>query len=276
MPFVNIEQYYSIFEEGNIQVVKYLIHKHNIIPNEYHYRMAYRSGNIELINYIKNTCVVSSQKKGLLMNSGFWGVCEGGHLDLLKDMLIEYNDPEELSKPNIDTLGMILCAAQNSQIHIIKYLIKQNIVTKGQIHTALIGACESGNIETVNFFIEQGANNWNYGLNGACELNQFNIAQYMIQKGAVPKSHNLYYAKYHKNIRLVDLLYKHNYKLVKDFSYDIPYYDLYNDNSQNYNIYLKKVEKIVIHLQKQYRKRKLKPHTEKYICNDISNIVFSY
>jgi len=46
------------------------------------------------------------------------------------------------------------------------------------------GACHGGHIETVNYFIDKGIDDWNGGLTCACWNKQLEIIELMISKGA--------------------------------------------------------------------------------------------
>ena len=46
----------------------------------------------------------------------------------------------------------------------------------------LMKACQSGNIDLVNYMIEKGAYNWNNGLYGACQGGNIDLVNYMIEK----------------------------------------------------------------------------------------------
>jgi ankyrin repeat protein len=71
---------------------------------------------------------------------------------------------------------------------------------------ALRGACRGGYIELVQFMIERGANDWNYGLWNACYGDHIEIVWLMIEKGAYDWNYGLLGACQSGHIELVQLM----------------------------------------------------------------------
>jgi len=66
------------------------------------------------------------------------------------------------------------------------------------------GAAEGGYRDLVDFFIEKGADNWNWGMNGAARGGHRDLVQFFIEKGADSWDNGMFYAARGGHKDLVD------------------------------------------------------------------------
>lgn len=126
---------------------------------------AFRGGNIELIDLIYKMCKKTNNRCDLhdMWLCGIECACKKGNLQTVK-WYVNGSSNKKLFPP---------------------YNFFEN---------CLQHACQSGNIHLVNFIINKGVKNWNFGLNGACIGGHIEIVKYMISKGANQLDHALVYA----------------------------------------------------------------------------------
>ena len=78
-----------------------------------------------------------------------------------------------------------------------------NLVKAHIASTTVYTTLAKKRVEVVHFLIQNGANNWNYGLEGACKSGCIELIQLMIQHGANDWETGLYYACADDNIDIV-------------------------------------------------------------------------
>jgi hypothetical protein len=74
----------------------------------------------------------------------------------------------------------LLGAAVGGHIELVRLMLSKGYSSR----EALIGACYGGHMDIVVLAIENGANDWNYGLSEACKGGHMEIALFMIDNGA--------------------------------------------------------------------------------------------
>ncbi len=73
----------------------------------------------------------------------------------------------------------------------------------------------------INYFIEKGANDWNYGLRGACLGGNLDIVNTLIEKGAKPPKEYRIPFKVPKDNRVIEIIYVSLYDYLPDEMIDI-------------------------------------------------------
>ena len=92
-------------------------------------------------------------------------------------------------------------AAENNDEELINFFISEGADNWDR---ALNGAAKYGNKDLVDFFIEKGANDWNFALNGAAEGGHENLVGFFIEKGANDWNYGLFGAAIGGHRDLVD------------------------------------------------------------------------
>ena len=168
------------------------------------------SGNREIIDIIiqrgenekLNTILPN---KGRAWDSGLRGACCKGSVEIVKLMIdmgatrfesglyiaSEYNNMQIIElildkiKEHNNTLSyfnaILMGACQGGHPDLIEYAISKGA---DKMNHGLSEACHNGNINIIELLIKNGANNWNYGLDSACMSGNREAIDLMIEKGA--------------------------------------------------------------------------------------------
>lgn len=167
---------------------------------------------------LNRVCVIRAfmKRKSDCVSSRYLGACIGGNLNIIKTGI----------KGRIFEIEYMGKAAEHGHTHIIKYILNQPITLsnyygicrlgqadlilqalakntiikeKDLVRYGLLLTCESGNIESVNIFINS-TDNWNRALPRACKSGNIELVKLLILKGADKWDKGLKYAiKYGHN-----------------------------------------------------------------------------
>lgn len=161
---------------NNIVIVKIILKCINVHSTNVHkiLYIAFESGNTEIINIVKSIPSIN----GYHMYHGLIGACSVGRMDIF----LEYED-----------------SVVNSNE--VKKMSKQVIWDDYMFY-----ACDSGNNELVNYFINKGANNWNDCLRRACTYGHIEIIELMISKGANCWNEALQSACFNRNKNIIQIV----------------------------------------------------------------------
>ena len=157
----------------HLHIVKYLIEKGAEVCNNSLY-YAYMGGCDEIIK------IVHEHHGGLEMNRAFAlalaGAAAGGHEELAMPLL------EKVCVKDRNSF-MFESACCGGNLKIVSVLV-DTADNAEEIDYCLYLACKKKRTEVVHFLIQNGANDWNLGLDGACESGCVELIQLMIQHGA--------------------------------------------------------------------------------------------
>lgn len=201
---------------GYNNIVEVILNYRNVTNHDTLY-CAYKGGNEVIINKILKMCESPKLKITDKWNKCALGACEGGRLNLFKNVINSRLDKNTLS---INFWCDCLYAASSmtrvtnidSNVELIKFIINNYIrgdikkITKYDWNTLLISACKGGCLEIVNMFIDYGANNWNGGLLQACFGGYLQIIKLMIKKGATNWNGGLEYACWGGHVEIVKFM----------------------------------------------------------------------
>lgn len=135
-----------------------------------------KQGNLKLVNkYILN-CNCDWYD----WNCGLEGACQGGHIDLVKLMI--------LKGANRLSMGLYY-ACLHEHLNVVNFLISeiQSNIDENNNHwnCGFAGACNSGNLELVNLMISKpGKRNWDNGFGIACIKGHINVVHSIISNTA--------------------------------------------------------------------------------------------
>jgi hypothetical protein len=127
-------------------------------------------------------------------NSGLYGACLGGHINIVKYMI---------RRGANDYIYALFCACYGGYMDIIQYLIKRGA---NSYNDGLEGACIGGHMDIAKYMIELGAKNYDCGLAGACRGVHMDIVKYMVECGANYYNGGLFYACRYKHIDIIKYL----------------------------------------------------------------------
>lgn len=109
-----------------------------------------------------------------------------------------------ISRGNLPNLGAAYDkAAQINDLDIIKYLMTKE-ATVENFNAGLRSAIENKHYDLMNFFLEQGANDWEIGLYAAAYIGDKNLINFFIDKGAHDWIFGLHGAQDARNQELID------------------------------------------------------------------------
>jgi hypothetical protein len=214
---------YTAAQQGKIDCVNKMVEKGSTDWN-WVLRGACFSGNQILIqrsidhgannwNAAAQTAAEGGQKeilddmlsRGAQAHLALWGICAGGHIDYLEDMLSLVSPKDHVyaiggaaSGGNLAILNMLVeflygswsdnvihwafhAAIGRRQYDVINYLTEKFDLNWDW---ALHSACSAGYLDLIKFAIDHGANNWNWGMSGACNGGHRTIVDFMISNGA--------------------------------------------------------------------------------------------
>ncbi len=110
------------------------------------------------------------------MSKIFIGACAGGHLELAKSYEGCYDYDV------FDKALVYACKSDNKDL--VEYILSIIYFVYNHSENAFNIACQRGNIEIINFLINDGYYNYNNGLEGACEGGHNEVIKIMITLGA--------------------------------------------------------------------------------------------
>lgn len=188
-------------KSGNIESVKLFIGTSDINTNwEKCFKMAYRSGNSEVIKFItQKSKLVARGDFGILYEAG-----KSGNVDIFNSLFFHDTPIDESYIYRYFILGACWCG----HIEVVKLIFQK--VNVGNLDKYIDNACRKGHIEIVKFFVEKGAMNWNIYATAACQQLRDNleIVEYMVENGANNFNEYLYYACFHGWLDFVYFLVK--------------------------------------------------------------------
>lgn len=195
-------------EGGNLDIFKLVIENIDVkIDFDSCGYAAGRSGNIEMINYLREKAVVCYQV--------IKGACKNGHLEIVKLMFNTMFDKDVYkATKNNTTLLFVLneilkaacengypdivlfaiengatdfkfcseCACHKGQLEIVKIMIDKCGIT--DYNEYLEHACYCGDEDFVNALIKKGARNWIGGLESACARAHVKLVKLMLERGS--------------------------------------------------------------------------------------------
>lgn len=189
-------------EHNNIDLVKALIKKGATDWNEGMLK-ACKHGCLEIVKLM-------IENGGNNWNYGLRAGCRYNHLEIVKLMIS--NGAQVLDKEPRET---------NIYIEDNPWCIfHRHNKNSWNYNTGLESACESGNVEIVELFIIQGANDWNEGLQTACNLGHVEVAELLITHGADDWSNGLLHACAGGRTETAKLMIKHGNN-IDDNIFDI-------------------------------------------------------
>ena len=153
-------------------------------------RNATRLGNVELINIL-------IKKGNKEWNSGLYGACEGGHVSIVKNMMSR-------GAHNYD--NGLYAACINHHLEIAQLMLSYMNHFTSEINTSLFYACVNGSGDMIQLLINNGASNWDYGMQGACKGGHMLLVQNMIARGASNWTNGLIYACRGGHLDIVQLM----------------------------------------------------------------------
>lgn len=170
-------------EGGNMDIINEMIDR-KMHDWNWGLRGACRGGHLEIVKLMIDNGANDWER-------GFTNACEGGNMDIINLMT---------SKCTTDQWKGLFDAGKGRKIDIVKFLFleedKWNNV-KNQFGSAdsefilswgFLGACEGGNVDIVNFYIEKGVNgennwsSWYHGFSMACEKGHMNVVKLLMSK----------------------------------------------------------------------------------------------
>lgn len=138
------------------------------------------SGNIYIVKYILLKCE-DEDKSFCFWNKGLQGACKGGHINIFKDMI----------KRGANAWGKFYNIFEGGHMDILKLILLYDEYDDNYTFRAGIDmneilwlACCFGNLEIAKLVINKGANNWNEGLLGACGKGHVDLVKLMLYHGA--------------------------------------------------------------------------------------------
>lgn len=120
---------------------------------------------------------------------GLKGACDGGHLDLAKLMVSLGLEHSTRQRWKYEAIHI---ACKNGHKKLAKYVIsllptkegKLDLDDVSKLNRILHDVCLCGDIDLANFMMLNGANYYNWGLEGASKGGHLDLAQLMMEKGA--------------------------------------------------------------------------------------------
>jgi ankyrin repeat protein len=135
-----------------------------------------------------------------LLRYGMSGAIESGNLNLVKYFVEDMNEKIEYYNFK-EAIG---------NLKILNYLYSRNKSIK--LNSLLSKAVENGDKNIVDFLIENGADNWNEGLEGAVKGNNIEMFNYFVSKGATHMNYLFEIAVKNKNKEIIKRIFDHNIK----------------------------------------------------------------
>ncbi len=172
---------YGACSQGHVDLVNYILTKHNYFGHNNYAGHGKRFGN--------NTDIVCCN-----VDYGLSGACFGNQMDILNRMI---------SIGAQDWNGGLAAACRGGHKHIVNRMITEGAT---DWNSGLFGACEGGHIDIVDLMISKGARDFNYGLRGACFGGHKNLVDFLISKGANNFNSGLIAASAYGHIHLAQLM----------------------------------------------------------------------
>lgn len=169
----------KICKHGSISLLKRCMKFGMCKLNTYLYLVC-KCGHDSVVNYIVNYIETHKKKYNIHKNNiwydGLVGACLGGHLDIVKWMIILCNDISEVYRI-LEGIFYEICKSRH--LNIIRFVIN---IAKPNFNYGLHAACVIGDYELMYEMVNRGANDWEYSSELACEGGNINIVKYLFKR----------------------------------------------------------------------------------------------
>jgi len=151
---------------GNLDCIKMLIDMKGKLS--FGFKGACVAGNIGVIEFL-------IQRGCDNWDDGLECACYGGHLEIAKYMIKKGAD---------DLIRGLVGACCSGSLGIVKMLVESCKISAYGLNKSMAHAAGNGYLNVVEYLVEKGSNDWNWGLSCACFGRHKKIMMMMIKKGA--------------------------------------------------------------------------------------------
>jgi hypothetical protein len=178
---------------GNLDIVKLMLNMElSTDPNEIDWNyLLFRSaesGNIQLVNFIKDKC--NEYQIQIKWSKGLKGASINGNLDIIKYFVNQCDDSH--IQPKLS--HALYFAYLHNHTELIKYLIELHKERQLEINWTytLYGAYENGNLDNAKFLISMGADPSNISFHHVCYGGNLQLIKYVYDNHIINHSNTLH------------------------------------------------------------------------------------
>lgn len=175
---------YGACQIGDIAIAKFTIEKG---ANDWEGALdsSCRGKHLEMINFMINLIhekQITEIDWSIALASTFENIQYLNEMELKKiDDISEILNKQGFCEASICLQG----ACYGGSLELVKLVFENTNFLKCHFDNGMACACFSGHFHIIQYMIEKGANNWNFGLKYACKGKNFEIAKFMIKCGAM-------------------------------------------------------------------------------------------
>lgn len=179
----------SIIESGDLHLLIRIARGRDFGPvwTRFNLYASYKSGNREMIEFVKERHGIIGAMAHATMESAFKGACEGGHMRLVQELITGYIEESRNMKNELTHSGLI-GACEGGQFEIFNYLFDCYDYDSDGLTELMINACIGGNVGIISAIYASADDSyvwesdvWEQSLKEACERGRLEAARLVLK-----------------------------------------------------------------------------------------------